>query len=72
MLTYYRYPQEMRSLICTTNAIESLNSMFRKVTRGKKVFPNDEPLSKSLYLAIIRIEKKWSGKKMRNWGIIYG
>ena len=46
--------------------------MFRKVTRGKKVFPSDESLSKSLYLAIVGIEKKRAGKKMKNWGIIYG
>ena len=51
-----------------TNAIESLNSMFRKVTR----VPSDESLSKSLYLTIVGIEKRWAGKKMKNWGIIYG
>jgi len=72
LMTYYKYPYEMRSLIYTTNSIESLNSMFRKVTKGKKVFPSDESLSKSLYLAIIGIEKKWAGKKMKDWGIIYG
>ena len=54
------------------NSIESLNSMFRKATRGKKVFPSDESLSKSLYLAIVGIKKKWAGKKMKDWGIIYG
>ncbi len=62
----------MWSLVYTTNAIESLNSMFRKVTRGETVFPSDESLSKSLYLAIVGIEKKCSGKKMKNWEIIYG
>jgi len=72
LMEYYRYPHEMRRLIYTTNAIESLNSMFRKVTKGKKVFPSDESLSKSLYLAIVGIEKKWTGKKMKSWGIIYG
>ncbi len=72
LMAYYKYPYEMRSLIYTTNSIGSLNSMFRKVTRGKKVFPSDESLSKSLYLTIVGIEKKWGGKKMKDWGIIYG
>lgn len=48
----------MRRLIYTANAIESLNSMFRKVTKGKEAFPSDKSLSKSLHLAIIGIEKK--------------
>ena len=44
---------------------------FAKDLKGKQVFLSDESLSKSLYLAIIGIEKKWSGKKLKNWGTTY-
>ena len=70
-MSYYRYPYEMRKLIYTTNIIESVNSVLRKVTRGRKVFPSEESLSKSVYLAIRGLEKKWGGRKIKDWGIIY-
>ena len=50
--TYYKYPQEVRKLIYTMNAIEGFNRQLRKVTKSKFVFPTDDSLLKMLYLAI--------------------
>lgn len=68
--TYFKYPQEVRTLIYTTNAIEGFNRQLRKVTKSKSVFPTDDSLLKMLYLAMIDITKKWTGKR-RDWGIIH-
>lgn len=68
--TYFKYPQEVRTLIYTTNAIESYNRSLRKVTKSKSVFPNDDSLLKMLYLATIDISKKWTGRR-RDWGQIH-
>ncbi len=72
LMTYFRYPYEMRKLMYTTNIFESVNSKFRKATDGKRVFPGDRALLKSLYLAVMELEKKWSRSAVRDWGIIYG
>lgn len=68
--TYFKYPQEVRRLIYTTNAIEGFNRQLRKVTKAKTVFPTDDSLFKMLYLAMIDITKKWTGKR-QDWSIIY-
>lgn len=68
--TYFKYPQEVRKLIYTTNAIEGFNRQLRKVTKNKGVFPTDDSLLKMLYLAMIDITKKWTGKR-REWGQIH-
>lgn len=68
--TYFKYPQEVRTLIYTTNAIEGFNRQLRKVTKSKSVFPTDDSLLKMLYLAMMDITKKWTGKR-RDWGIIH-
>ncbi len=68
--TYFRYPQEVRTLIYTTNAIENFNRQLRKVTKSKSVFPTDDSLLKMLYLAMIDITKKWTGRR-RDWGVIH-
>ena len=68
--TYFKYPQEVRTLIYTTNAIEGFNRQLRKVTKNKGVFPTDDSLLKMLYLAMIDITKKWTGKR-REWGQIH-
>jgi len=67
--TYFKYPQEVRTLIYTTNAIEGFNRQLRKVTKSKAVFPADDSLLKMLYLAMMDITKKWTGKR-KDWGII--
>lgn len=68
--TYFKYPQEVRRLIYTTNAIEGFNRQLRKVTKTKTVFPTDDSLFKMLYLAMIDITKKWTGKR-QDWSVIY-
>jgi transposase-like protein len=68
--TYFKYPQEVRTLIYTTNAIENFNRGLRKVTKSKAVFPTDDALLKMLYLAMIDITKKWTGRR-KDWGIIH-
>lgn len=58
--TFFAFPEYIRKIMYTTNAIESLNSQFRKVTKTKLIFPNDESLMKMLYLATERISKRWT------------
>ena len=60
----------MRRLIYTTNAIEGLNRQLRKVTKAKSVFPTDDSLFKMLYLAMMDITKKWTGRR-QDWSTIY-
>ena len=68
--TYFKYPQEVRRLIYTTNAIEGFNRQLRKVTKSKSVFPTDDSLFKMLYLAMMDITKKWTGRR-QDWSRIY-
>ena len=68
--TYFKYPQSIRTLIYTTNAIENFNRQLRKVTKSKTVFPSDDALLKMLYLAQSDITKKWTGRR-RDWGEIH-
>ena len=64
--TLFNYPEDIRKAIYTTNAIESLNSVIRKATKKRKLFPTDESAKKVLYLAIIDASKKWT-MPIRNW-----
>ena len=68
--TYFKYPQEMRTLIYTTNTVEGFNRQLRKVTKSKSVFPSDDSLLKMLYLAMMDITKKWTGRR-KDWGVIH-
>ena len=68
--TYFKYPEAVRRLIYTTNAIEGFNRQLRKVTKSKTVFPTDDSLLKMLYLAMIDITKKWTGHH-QDWGQIH-
>lgn len=68
--TYFKYPQELRRLIYTTNTIEGFNRQLRKVTKSKSVFPTDDSLLKMLYLAMVDITKKWTGRR-QDWSVIY-
>lgn len=70
LATFYKYPEEIRRLIYTTNPIESLNHRIRKVTKTKGSFPSDESLFKLLYLIVEDVGKKWT-MPIRNWGLIY-
>ena len=64
--TFFKYPEEIRRMIYTTNAVESVHRQFRKVTKAKTLFPNDEALTKALFLAYRDLSKKWN-KPVRNW-----
>ena len=66
LATYFKYPQEIRTLIYTTNSMESYNRLLRKVTKSKSIFPSDDSLHKSLYLATMDISEKWT-QKIRSW-----
>lgn len=64
--TFFKYPPEIRKIIYTTNAVEQLHRQFRKVTKTRSVFPNDESLLKLLFLSIRNIKKKWT-MSVRGW-----
>ena len=64
----FKYPEEIRRVIYTTNAIESLNASLRKVTKNRAAFPDDEAIIKIMYLAISKAAKKWT-MPIRNWGL---
>src|ERR1700682_1013041 len=66
VIPFFAHPPEIRKVIYTTNAIESLNMSLRKVTKARGSFPNDEAVSKLLYLALRNIAKKWT-MPVRDW-----
>lgn len=67
----FKFSPTVRKVIYTTNAIESLNSTYRKLNRQRSVFPSDKALLKALYLATFEATKKWT-QTIRNWGSVYG
>ncbi|MBF5059091.1 IS256 family transposase [Candidatus Neptunochlamydia vexilliferae] len=64
--TFFKFPEEIKRLIYTTNAVESLHRQFRKVTKTRAVFPSDKALLKMLYLASRDVSKKWT-LPVRGW-----
>ncbi len=67
----FRFSVTVRKVIYTTDAIESLNSTYRKLNRQRSVFPSDTALLKALYLATFEAAKKWT-VPIRNWAQVYG
>ena len=67
--TFFAFPGNIRKIIYTTNVIESLNSQFRKITKTKLIFPNDDSLMKMLYLAVERVARKWS-RAYADWDLV--
>ena len=67
----FKFSSEVRKVIYTTNAIESLNATYRKLNRQRSVFPSDKALLKALYLSTFEATKKWT-MPIRNWGQVYG
>ena len=65
----FELPQEIRKCIYTSNAIESVNSALRKVTRGKGAFPSESSVFKVMYLRIRELSEKWK-KPIPNWKTI--
>jgi transposase-like protein len=60
LITIFEYPDDIRKVIYTTNAIESLNSVIRKAIKNRKVFPTDQSATKVIYLAIQAASRKWT------------
>lgn len=69
LMTFMEYPVEIRKLIYTTNPIEGLNRQLRKVTSKRSIYPNDDSVLKNLYLAVTRLNDKWT-MPIYNWGKI--
>lgn len=69
IVPFFAYPKDIRKVIYTTNAIESLNHSLRKVLKTKGAFPNDESIIKLIYLAMQNIAKKWT-MPLLNWGSV--
>lgn len=67
----FKFSKDVRKIIYTTNAIESLNSSYRKLNRQRSVFPSDQALLKALYLATFEATKKWT-QPIHGWGQAYG
>ena len=67
----FKFSTDVRRAIYTTNAIESLNSSYKRLNSQRSVFPSDKALLKALYLSTLQATKKWT-QKIRNWGKIYG
>src|SRR5690625_3330576 len=65
----FEYGSAVRKVMYTTNAVESIHSSFRKVTK-KGAFPNENALLKVLYLRVIELEKKWEGGHIQNWSMV--
>jgi transposase-like protein len=65
IIPFFQFPPEIRKVIYTTNAIESLNASLRKTTRNRKIFPNDDSVFKALYLTIRQCAGKW--KMIHHW-----
>ena len=68
---FFKFPEELRTLIYTTNSVEGFHRMLRKFTKTKTNYPTDDSLKKSIYLSVKEISKKWN-LPIRNWGIIIG
>jgi putative transposase len=66
LITLFDYPDEIRKIIYTTNAIESLNSVIRKAIKNRKIFPNEGSALEIIYLAIEQASRKWT-MPLRNW-----
>ncbi len=64
--TYFKYPDQIRKIVYTTNAVEALHRQLRKVTKNRSMFPNDEALAKMLFLAIKGVARKWTSP-IQNW-----
>ena len=69
--TYFKYPEEVRRLVYTTNAVEGYHRMLRKFTKNKVIYPSDDSVRKSIYLSVQEISKKWT-MPVPNWGRIIG
>lgn len=65
---YFKYPEDIRRIIYTINSVEAVHRQFRKLTKTKGGFPNDDSLLKLLYMGIINASKKWT-TPIQNWNL---
>jgi len=70
LTTFFGYPQEIRHLIYTTNAVEAYHRMVRKFTKTKSIFPTDDSIRKVIFLSVREITKKWT-MSVRDWGLAH-
>jgi putative transposase len=70
LTTFFEYPDQIRQLIYTTNAVEAYHRMVRKFTKTKSIFPTDDSIRKVVYLSVKEITKKWT-MPVRDWGLAY-
>jgi putative transposase len=70
LTTFFEYPQEIRKLVYTSNAVEGYHRMVRKFTKTKAIFPTDDSIRKVVYMSVMEIQKKWS-LPIRDWGLVY-
>lgn len=66
--TYFQYPEDIRKVIYTTNAVEAVHRQFRKLTKSKGAFPNENSLLKLLYAGILNAQEKWT-MPVANWNL---
>lgn len=67
--TFFKYSPAIRKIIYTTNSIESLNNSYKRINKGRRVYPSVQPLEKCMYLATTMITEKWT-QPYANWGVI--
>ena len=70
LTTFFEYPEQIRHLIYTTNAVEAYHRMVRKFTKTKAIFPTDDSIRKVIFLSVKEITKKWT-MPARDWGMVY-
>jgi putative transposase len=70
LTTFFEYPEEIRYLIYTTNAVEAYHRLVRKFTKTKSIFPTDDSIRKVVFLSVKEITKKWT-MPVRSWGMAY-
>ena len=68
LITFFQYPKEIRKIIYTTNAVESLNSVIRKACNRHKLFPNDRAAIKVVFLTVEQASKNWS-MPLQDWNL---
>ena len=69
IIPFFKFGPELRKIMYTTNAVESLNNSYKRINKGRRIFPSETSLEKSLYLATEIITERWTAK-YQNWGII--
>lgn len=71
IIPFFKFGPALRKIMYTTNAIESLNNSYKRINKGRRIFPSETSLEKSLYLATEIITEKWT-QPYQNWGVILG